>query len=194
MRKLKPTHTTTFSCETNTIHAPFSVLFFEAFFFFQLLSFSLWFKNKRNCRDPSSTFCVVLEVLFHILAENHGLIFYPFSDFSAFFLIPSWSETLLFCLHSSTITKLVFFFLNIEVGGILHLFTLCVQKKNMATTTTVGGLKRKSPPDDVCSDVDLSISFQVYTWFFNFSKMILFVLFYFLFLNHCWISLVIDNG
>ncbi|ESW28491.1 hypothetical protein PHAVU_003G291000 [Phaseolus vulgaris] len=33
-------------------------------------------------------------------------------------------------------------------------------KKNMATTTTVGGLKRKSPPDDVCSDVDLSISFQ----------------------------------
>ncbi|XP_027921839.1 small ubiquitin-related modifier 1-like [Vigna unguiculata] len=32
-------------------------------------------------------------------------------------------------------------------------------KNNMATTT-IGGLKRKSPPDDVCTDVELSISFQ----------------------------------
>ncbi|BAT74415.1 small ubiquitin-related modifier 1-like isoform X1 [Vigna umbellata] len=32
-------------------------------------------------------------------------------------------------------------------------------KNNMATTT-IAGHKRKSPPDDVCTDVDLSISFQ----------------------------------
>ncbi|XP_014492378.1 small ubiquitin-related modifier 1 [Vigna radiata var. radiata] len=32
-------------------------------------------------------------------------------------------------------------------------------KNNMATTT-IAGLKRKSPPDDVCTDVELSISFQ----------------------------------